>query len=73
VARVLVIDDDPSLLRALRIGLSARGYDRVRRIARTVADLGGGAEHIELLHVREALLLRSQRNLLLGEDLDPRR
>jgi magnesium chelatase family protein len=53
----------------LRKGLlSARGYDRVRRIARTVADLGGGAEQIELLHVREALLLRSQRNLLLGED-----
>jgi len=33
VARVLVIDDDPSLLRALRIGLSARGYDVV--VART--------------------------------------
>jgi magnesium chelatase family protein len=53
----------------LRIGLlSARGYDRVRRIARTVADLSGGADRIELLHVREALLLRSQRNLIVGED-----
>jgi two-component system KDP operon response regulator KdpE len=27
VSRVLLIDDDPSLLRALRIGLVARGYD----------------------------------------------
>jgi magnesium chelatase family protein len=48
--------------------LTARGYDRVRRIARTVADLGGGGACIESEHVSEALLLRSQRNLLLGEN-----
>jgi two-component system KDP operon response regulator KdpE len=29
VARVLVVDDDPSLLRVLRIGLRARGHDVV--------------------------------------------
>ncbi|HUZ18998.1 MAG TPA: response regulator transcription factor [Acidimicrobiales bacterium] len=29
MSRVLVVDDDPSLRRALRIGLSARGYDVV--------------------------------------------
>ena len=53
----------------LRKGLlTARGYDRVRRIARTVADLGGGGESVESDHVMEALLLRSQRNLLLGEN-----
>jgi two-component system KDP operon response regulator KdpE len=36
VARILVVDDDRSLLRALRIGLSARGYEVVE--ARTGAD-----------------------------------
>jgi two-component system, OmpR family, KDP operon response regulator KdpE len=29
VARILLIDDDAALLRALRIGLSSRGYDVV--------------------------------------------
>jgi magnesium chelatase family protein len=48
--------------------LTARGYDRVRRIARTVADLEGGGACIEREHVMEALLLRSQRTLLLGEN-----
>lgn len=36
MARILVVDDDRSLLRALRIGLAARGYDVVE--ARTGAD-----------------------------------
>jgi two-component system KDP operon response regulator KdpE len=36
VARILLIDDDASLLRALRIGLGARGYDVV--LAKTGAD-----------------------------------
>lgn len=36
MTRVLVIDDDASLLRALRIGLSARGYEVV--LARNGAD-----------------------------------
>ena len=35
-ARVLVVDDDLSLCKALRIGLSARGYDVV--VARTAED-----------------------------------
>ncbi len=36
MARILVVDDDRSLLRALRIGLTARGYDVAE--ARTGAD-----------------------------------
>ena len=48
--------------------LSARGYHRVRRISRTIADLDGGGERIESEHVSEALMLRSKRNLLLGEE-----
>ncbi|MGP8007119.1 MAG: YifB family Mg chelatase-like AAA ATPase [Acidimicrobiales bacterium] len=47
--------------------LTARGLHRVHRIARTVADLDGGGAAIEASHVREALLLRCQRRLLLGE------
>lgn len=42
-----------------RLGLSARGFDRVRRVARTVADLDGSSEVAEL-HVAEALRYRSR-------------
>ncbi len=48
--------------------LSARGYHRVRRIARTIADLDGGGDRIESVHVWEALLLRSRRAILLGRE-----
>ena len=40
-----------------RLGLSARVYDRVRRVARTIADLEGRSE-IEARHVAEALQYR---------------
>jgi magnesium chelatase family protein len=46
--------------------LSARGLHRVRRLARTLADLDGAEHAVEESHVREALLLRSRRDLLLG-------
>jgi magnesium chelatase family protein len=48
--------------------LSARGFHRVHRLARTVADLDGVEGVIEEAHVREALLLRSRRELLLGTE-----
>ena len=41
----------------VRLGLSARGYDRVRAVARTIADLDG-ADAIDAAHLAEALQFR---------------
>ena len=40
-----------------KLALSARGYDRVRKVARTIADLAG-ADDIAVEHVAEALQFR---------------
>jgi magnesium chelatase family protein len=40
-----------------RLALSARAYDRVHKVARTIADLGG-ADHIKADHIAEALQFR---------------
>ena len=37
--------------------ISGRGYDRIRRVARTIADLGG-SERVEEPHAAEALSYR---------------
>lgn len=41
-----------------KIGFSARSYDRILRIARTIADLDG-SDGIEMMHVLQALQFRS--------------
>jgi magnesium chelatase family protein len=41
-----------------RLGLSARAYHRILKIARTIADLGGAAE-LEATHVGEAIQYRT--------------
>jgi magnesium chelatase family protein len=46
---------------AEKMKLSARGYFRVRRLARTIADLGGGETQIRRPHIAEALSYRRLR------------
>ena len=40
--------------------LSARSYDRIIKVGRTIADLDGGAEIISSKHISEAIKLRSE-------------
>jgi magnesium chelatase family protein len=61
VARICAVAREPRALLATaiaRLGLSARAYHRVLKVARTCADLGGAPE-IRTLDVAEAVKLRA--------------
>ena len=62
-----VSDDVKDLLRAAisQLGLSARAYDRILKLARTIADLDAEAD-IQLAHVAEAIQYRALDRKLWG-------
>ena len=62
-----VADDVKDLLRAAisQLGLSARAYDRILKLARTIADLDGQTD-IQLAHVAEAIQYRALDRKLWG-------
>lgn len=58
--RVAALDDELTAFlntAAEKMGMSARGYNRIKRLARTIADLRG-AENIEMSDLAEALSYR---------------
>jgi magnesium chelatase family protein len=62
-----ISDDAKGLLRAAitQMSLSARAYDRILKLARTIADLGG-EERIGVAHIAEAVQYRALDRKLWG-------
>ncbi len=62
--KLCVLDEQAQAMLALAFkqkNLSARAYDRIVKVARTIADLAG-AKNIEAAHVAEAIQLRNDNN-----------
>lgn len=58
--KLAALDDQGRLLlqqAMTELGLSARAYDKIRRVARTIADLEG-SQHVQAHHVAEAVQYR---------------
>ncbi len=61
IQEICIIDEGGRLLLKMameRLNLSARAYDRILKVARTIADLEGSIE-ISNEHLAEAIQLRS--------------
>jgi len=61
VRQYCVLDDECDKLLELsmtKLGLSARAYDRILKVARTIADIDG-SENIQKKHILEAISYRS--------------